>query len=215
VRVCVLFEDLRVEIRGARERSLPALDILDPERENWLSPSGTGQYRRFYFIRRSLATLRDFAEALRLIIQDMNNDPGLRPTFAGLPDQADLWDAATRFFDTNEALLQAIRNDIGGHFGLDAALSALSMLQPGTCGSFTLAQDVVERREHQTLHADQQWRLHFAAEIAGTALLKHLPDGDITKYGAFFRDLLAPGYQHAINCVDILVREYLWDRFGS
>jgi hypothetical protein len=70
VRACVLFEDLRVEIRGARERSLPALDILDPEEENRLSPAGTGQYRRFYFIRRSLATLRDFGEvaaALRFV----------------------------------------------------------------------------------------------------------------------------------------------------
>jgi hypothetical protein len=216
VRLCVLFEDLRVEIRGAAERSLPALDILDPEKENWLSPTGTGQYRKFYFIRRSLATLRDFAEALRLIIRDMNSGPGLRLTFAGLPDEAPaLWDAAIRFFHANEALLQAIRNDIGGHFGVEAARNALSTLQPGTCGSITLVLDVVERRERRTVHADQQLRLHFAAEIAATALLKHLPNGDIAQYGAFLRDILAPGYQHAINCVDILVREYLWERFGS
>ncbi len=32
-RVCVLF-DLRIEIRGVSERSLPALDVLDTEKEN-------------------------------------------------------------------------------------------------------------------------------------------------------------------------------------
>ena len=68
-RACVLFEDLRIEIRGLAERSLPALDILDPEKDNWLTPALTGQYRQFYFIRRSLATLRDFEEAIRLIVE--------------------------------------------------------------------------------------------------------------------------------------------------
>ena len=55
----------------------------------------------------------------------------------------------------------------------------------------------------------------FAAEIAGTASLKHLPNGDIAQYGAFLKDVLMPGYHHAINCVYILVKEYLWERFGS
>jgi transposase len=32
-------------------------------------------------------------------------------------------------------LLQEIRNDIGGHFGHEAALNAISMLQPDACGS--------------------------------------------------------------------------------
>jgi hypothetical protein len=53
-RVCVLFEDLRIEISGAAERSLPALDFLDPQKNNWLQPELTGKYRQFYFIRRSL-----------------------------------------------------------------------------------------------------------------------------------------------------------------
>src|ERR1035438_111469 len=38
-------------------------------------------------------------------------------------------------FDTNRTLLQEIRNDIGGHFGHEAALNAISMLQPDACGS--------------------------------------------------------------------------------
>jgi hypothetical protein len=203
-RVCVLFEDLRIEICGLHERSLPALDILDPKNENWLAPEQTGKYRQFYFIRRSLATLRDFEEALRLIIEDMNNDPSLHLTFRGLTDEAPgAWDAAIQFFNTNRTLLQEMRNDIGGHFGHQAALNAISMLQPDACGSIALVDD------------DQKLRLHFAAEIAGTALLKHLPNGDIKEFEAFLRDRLTKGYRHAINCVYVLVREYLWERFRS
>lgn len=213
-RVCVLFEDLRIEIRGVAERSVPALDILDPERENWAVPELTGRYRQLYFIRRSLATLRDFEEALRLIIEDIAKDANLRLTFHGLRDEApSAWDAAIQFFNTHRTMLQGIRNDVGGHFGHQAALNAIAMLGPDACGSIALVEGVLERRKRQTVEADQQLKLHFAAEIAGTAFLRHLPNGDIAQYGAFLNDFLLPGYQHAINCVYILAREYLWERF--
>ncbi len=194
---------------------MPALDILDPETENRLSPALVGQYRQFYFIRRSLVTLREFAEALRLISQDMDKDPSLRVTFGGLTEDAPaLWNAAIQFFHSKEPLLTAIRNDIGGHFGEKAARRALSMLLLDTCGSIALAQGVVEHRQQKTVEADQQLRLHFAAEIAATALLEHLPNRDVENYGEFFKDVLMTGYQHAINCVYILVWEHLWDRFS-
>jgi len=94
-------------------------------------------------------------------------------------------------------------------------MNSLSMLQPATCDSIALAENVAERRKNRTVDADQQLRLHFAAEIAGTALVKHLPNGDIAQYGPFLKDFLMPAYQHAINCAYILVREFLWGRFGS
>jgi hypothetical protein len=75
---------------------LPALDILDPEKDNWLAPEQTGKFRQFCFIRRSLATLRDFAEALRLITDDMDSDPGLRLTFVKT-DRSVAWRAAIHF----------------------------------------------------------------------------------------------------------------------
>jgi hypothetical protein len=80
-RVCVLFEDLRIEIRGITERSLPALDILDPEGESWLNPGSTGRYRTFYFLRRSILTLNEFADAIGRIVRDMDKYPTLRPNF--------------------------------------------------------------------------------------------------------------------------------------
>lgn len=211
-RMCVLFEDLRIEIRGISERSLPALDVLDTEKENWLNPGFAGRYRTFYFIRRSLLTLREFAECLRLVVDDTNQDPSLKPTFRELTCEAEAaWHAGIQFFDANEKKLNKIRGDIGGHFGNQAALNAVSMLLPSACGTIAVARDGASRGND----TDSRLKLHFALEIAGTALLEHLPNRDITQYEALLKDCLLPGYQHAINCVYVLVREYLWDRFGS
>ncbi len=206
-RICVLFEDLRIEIRGISERSLPALDVLDPEEDNWINPASTGKYRSFYFLRRSLVTLCEFAEALRLIVADINNDAKLNPNFRVLTSEGiEAWHAAVRFFDENEAVLNRIRNDIGGHFGHRAALNAVSMLGLAAYGSIasTLGDTGVAN----------QLKLHFALEIAGTALLQHLPNRDIRQYEALVTDCIGPAYDHAMRCVYILVREYLWDRFG-
>ena len=51
-RVCVLFEDLRAEYWEAHEDGPLPLDKLGIE------------YRRFYFLRRSLVTLDEFAGAI-------------------------------------------------------------------------------------------------------------------------------------------------------
>src|ERR1039458_1911084 len=77
-RLCVLYEDLRVELFGIAEPSIPALDVLDLERDNRFSPERIGRYRRYYFVRRLIGTLVEFAEALRLISDD--NDFQLNTT---------------------------------------------------------------------------------------------------------------------------------------
>ena len=52
-RLAVLHEDVRIELHGIAEESIAPLDQLDV------------RYRRVYFLRKSLATLRGFAEAVR------------------------------------------------------------------------------------------------------------------------------------------------------
>ena len=54
-RVAVLYEDLRLEMMAASEVSLPTLDTIGME------------HRRIYFARRSIGTLRELAEAIRLL----------------------------------------------------------------------------------------------------------------------------------------------------
>jgi hypothetical protein len=197
-RLCVLYEDLRVEVCGIAELSIPALDVLNLEPDNRFTPERIGRYRRYYFVRRSIGTIREFAEALRLI----NDDPDLRLNATRHVEGAKAtWDSAITFFERNETLLRAIRNDIGGHFGHEAALNALDKLRPDAFSTIEL----VDGRD---------LRLHFAGEIAASALLPHLQNDDIKEYQALLRECIKPAYKHAARCVQILVLEYLWPSFG-
>jgi hypothetical protein len=144
-RLCVLYEDLRVELHGIVEPSIPALDVLDDK------------YRRFYFVRRSIGTIREFADALRLI----NDDPDFQVN--EMKEDKATWGSAIAFFKENERLLGAIRNDIGGHFGQQAALNALDRLPDVSC-AIELVGELIDGRDQTDL------RLHFVGEIVTSAL---------------------------------------------
>src|SRR5260370_21912695 len=109
-RLCVLFEDLRIETYGIIEESLPSLDFTDEA------------YRRNYFLRRSIATVFELAEELRLLDQ-LDDFKKIKSSF----DKVSLrhWDKAVKFFGRYESYFRRIRNDIGGHFGLNAARYSL------------------------------------------------------------------------------------------
>jgi len=152
-RLCLLYEDLRVEMLGIAEPSIPALDVLNAEEHNKDAPEQIGKYRRYYFVRRSIGTVREFAEALRLI----KDDPALQFGAAELDQDAKATlSSAITFFETNEALLTAIRNDLGGHFGQKAALNAIDRLSPDAFSAIELVDG-------------KDLRLRFAGEIAASA----------------------------------------------
>jgi hypothetical protein len=56
-------------------------------------------------------------------------------------------------------------------------------------------------------------RLHFAAEIAATALRPHLPDGNPKNFEELLQPILEAN-RYAVKCVQILVDEEIWNRFG-
>jgi hypothetical protein len=133
----------------------------------------------------------------------VNGDPDLRLSILKRVDGAEaIWESAIAFFEQNESLLKAIRNDIGGHFGHAAALNAVDNLRPDAYSAIEL----VDGRE---------FRLHFAGEIAATALLPHLENDDIEEFETLLRDCVVPAYKHATRCVQMLVMEYLWPRWGQ
>jgi hypothetical protein len=100
--------------------------------------------------------------------------------------------------------LKHIRNDVGGHFGHAATLSALSMLSDDACGSIAV----------EPLEDAVRLKLQFAGQIATTVLLKHLPNHDVAKFEQLLKDCILPAYEYAIHCVVMLVRAFLWKRFS-
>jgi hypothetical protein len=110
--------------------------------------------------------------------------------------------SAITFFKINKSLLQVIRDAIGGHFGHRAALNALDRLRPDTYSAIEFVDGT-------------DFRLHFAGEIAASALHPHLPIDDIKGYEALLEDCIKPAYKHACRRVQILVFKYLWERSGK
>jgi hypothetical protein len=187
-RLSVLYEDLRIEIYALAEDSMPRLDATDV------------RYRRHYFMRRSIATLVEFAEAIRHL-NDANDFDTIRESFNDEPTKIKMWNDAVEFFDKNEQFLSHIRNDIGGHFGLKAARHAVEHLHDWSVGVVRV------EGEGKLIH------LEFAGEIAATALGRAEPE-DFEKAFARLWEITQAGYGHAVNCVHCLVVTYLWDRFG-
>lgn len=202
-RLCVLYEDLRIEVLAISEVSIPSLDVLDPARTN-VEQREVGRYRRNYFLRRSIGTLAEFAEGLRLLAgcpdytrMLENIDPGNRA----------LWTESVEFFQAKEVAIKNVRNDIGGHFGASAAIYAVDNLKPTAVGKIEYQCD---SRSMPTKPF-----LHFAGEIAATSFLRHLPGvTDEEKVKRFFEEVLLEGYKAATKSVHFLLAVIISPRFG-
>jgi hypothetical protein len=187
-RLAVLYEDLRIELTAASAHSIRKLDRMDP------------RYRRNYFLRKCIGTTVEFAEAIRLL--DRSRDFKIvKSNFS--PQILKYWTEAVKFFRKNEPLLKAVRNDIGGHFGTNAAKYALSALDSDTMGKIEI------------IGIGGPVHLHFAGEIAVVASLRHLKKGRTPsqKFTNLLR-MLVVSFRHSTRCVHSVAACYLWDRFG-
>ena len=107
-RITVLYEDLRIELDSLRSF------------QNLAGPND--EFRVMYFIRRSLATLHEFIEA----ITELGKQPHFQSVEATWPE-----DARIRLKELRSELGSAtqrvaiLRNNVGGHFGEDGVAAAL------------------------------------------------------------------------------------------
>jgi len=202
-QLCVLYQDLRIELAAASARSLPLLDVLDSSVEHASTPQKIGGYRRLYFVRRSIATIREFADCLRYLRKC--------PEFARLRESADhtaeIFDAALRFFSTNADTFRTSRNNIGGHFGMESAKFAVSRLDSKTVGRIEFVMDQQDRTANM--------RLHFVHEIVSIAATKGLPGATPQEKVETLFDKVSDAYQHATKVVQAMVNAELWQRFGK
>ena len=187
----MLYEDLRIELYAVRKKAIKHLEQIE-------------KYRPIYFLRRSIATLYEFAEAVRLL----NDDENFKLIKASFDDRAkDQWERAMKFFQENEVLIKNVRNDLGGHFGLEAAKYAVANIRPNVCGKIEFSF----KHPHRV-----NPKLHFAGEIAATALGKRL-GGTTTKakLALFFQEILIPGYRYATDLIDPILLFLLLPRFRN
>ena len=189
-RLAVLFEDLRLETMAASQESIPNLD-----------ESGV-ELRRFYFVRRSIATLREFSEALA----SLDTHPDFEPTRARFDPVSQIqWSKSIAFFRRWHRYLRDIRNDFGGHFGHAAARFAIDNLHDG---------GAVFEYAANPLKNTGTVRFKFAWQIVAASMRRHSrADGLADHFRLMFRLVLA-AYGHAARCSQILARYDLWLRFS-
>lgn len=118
-RICVLYEDLQIEFAGAIADQIEQLDQTD------------ATTRRFYFVRRTLATLTEIESA----INQLQMNACFRAAKAWWSvESLKTWDEAVAFFSGGHAFLRQWRNDLGGHFHDSAAEFAIDNIDDRTIG---------------------------------------------------------------------------------
>jgi hypothetical protein len=197
-RVCVLYEDLRIEHHGAR--------FLEPIEE--LDDIGKA-FRQFYFIRRSLVTLIEFSGAL-------NRLNAIKPWREHVEKEDDeiktRWQAAIKYFNDNHRKWETLRGDIGGHYPERAADFSVRHLQSDSTGKL-IVRKFREREEAGVL-------LEFATEFVAVAMRRTLAKEDptIEEIRSFMRGLfevITEGWQHAVSAVNVVVAQFLLPRFAK
>lgn len=197
-RVCVLFEDLRVEWAGALANEDLPLDTLSK------------RYRRFYFLRRSLVSLNEFCGALNRL-----NSTKAWKSYVDRHDdkrRRKMWNDAVKFFNATKQTIETIRGDIGGHFPESAAEWSINRLHEDTTGALEIHYG------DKTANA----KLPFATELVASVILKtareredQLSDVEVAKHiQGIFNDVTT-GWQHAVAAVQVVIAEYLAPRFRA
>jgi len=181
--LCVLFEDLRIELTGQVEDNLLRLDECGKEG------------RRFYFLRRSIATLHEFSE----VIQQLDGLQDFQRIKSGFDDEVGKhWKNSVEYFKRQHAYIARLRNNVGGHFGRSAAKVAIANLMPDASGGLEVTF---------TDHGGGA-KLFFAHEIVATGALGHVPGGTIQAKSRklVLRALVA--YRKATRAVDCIAVAY-------
>lgn len=185
-RLSVLYEDLRIEWHGAQQDELKPLDHTSIDT------------RRFYFVRRTLATLAEIGQA----INKLNANKEFQSVKKLMqPNEIKRWNEAVKFFAKGHKFLKEWRNDIGGHFLDEAAAYAIDNVQ--TVGTIELYRS----------GAGADVKMPFAYELVAVAMAKN--KGAETEHQFLEKafTFLKNAALLAIDAIQIVTNVYLFDRF--
>ena len=195
-RICVLFEDLRLESAAARHRE--PVELLDTTGKN---------YRYFYFLRRIMLSLDEFVSA----VQQINKSDEWKKIRAQFDRETEKrWDSAVKFITNNRTKWDHLRNMIGAHFKESAAKYAVENLRPESTGKIEIVVD----REEQTAGI----RFLFAEEIVAVAMKQVLGPGphsdeELSKYLNDLFTVMMEAVNEAVKIGHTIAVVYVLHRF--
>jgi hypothetical protein len=187
-RLCVLYEDMRLEYDGAEAETIPALDRIgrDP--------------RRFYFVRRTLATFTEIAGA----VNKLNSNPEFKRLKRGFDKETvRMWDKAAKWFEANRDFLKDWRNDVGGHLLDKAAGYAVDSIHETTVGAIELMR----------VGNSAEAKLPFAYELVAVAMTRHKAQQTEQQFLEDSFTTLVQGFDAVRDAVHAVILERVLPRF--
>jgi len=184
-RLCILREDLFIELNGIVADSLESLD------------ANLSEFRKLYFWRNSLRTL----EEVRSSLNQLNTEQGFRESLkVELPEvQRAFEELKKELKKAYEDMLYKLRSTIGAHLDQTVIQDALNNMDP--------------RREGLVQLGDIRGKIHykFAGELLIAILLRDTPDKD---QQAKFEEMLrmSASVSRALGAIDDIVAWYARDR---
>jgi len=188
--LCVLFEDLRIEIAGQAATELRELDACGKT------------LRRLYFLRRSTATLHEFSTVLRELDR--------LPEFESIRSQFNRvahvhWSRAVSYFQGKDEAIARLRHNVGGHFRRQGAKLALSGLNCDSVGTLEI-----------DFYSNGAGAKHlFVGELLAVGMLRHVKGRTTAERSRRLVREVVVAYRKAAWAVDAIAATYLWDRFGK
>jgi len=155
-RLSVLFEDLRIEWGGLPENiSLGDLDTIGSD------------YRRNYFLRRSLVTLIEFRDCLTEVLHTKEFRTA-EPTLSDMDKE--LITTADQYFKAHNKRMKEFRNVFGGHLDLRSVEFATSRFTAQFVGKISWDKST-------GVNYSPPLQLHYANEIIAGVFSSKLQDG--------------------------------------
>jgi hypothetical protein len=192
-RLLVLYEDLRIELNAVEQDRIAPLDDAGPD------------YRRLYFLRRTLATFREMNSAF----QQLDDDPDFRKLVIHSMNQEfkKVWNDAVDYFDTNAESIRIARNAVGGHFSNSAARHVIREMDDRV-GSVEV-----------TFHSSGTGggaTFKLAGELVASAMTHGKPAAeDDLQYFSDLVVIMAGAVGHATRAAHVLAIVYIIPRLAS
>lgn len=187
-RLLVLYEDLRIELSAVEQEKVPAFDEAGAE------------YRRLYFLRRTLATFREVHSAFQQLSQD--DDFGKLVLRDMNPEFKKVWKDAVKYFDTNAETIRSARNAVGADFSNGAGRHVVEEMDDDRVGS-------VEVTFHSSGVGGGS-TFHLAGELVAVAMTHSKPAGDNDlKYFNSLIEIMAGAVGHVTKAVHVLALVYV------
>ena len=180
-RLCVLREDLYIELRGMVHEPIPSLDECSSET------------REIYFFRNCVKTLLEIRGASETMKRNSEFVEMLSRQDSPLDNS--LSDLSKALTDAH-TLVKRLRNDVAGHLSHEAVHTALQQITPETKCLFQIGD--TPRDTH----------FKFALELIGATMLCHVPFKEADKeWSETLETILDIGF-NAIRSIDALFIAY-------